>query len=491
MVARVEWIGGSDEVPDSFSDAIPTSLLQQLQEAEEWLLDGVELSSQALDSLSVVVPTLRSVTLRNLATVGVLLSRLPAGGSLETIEIVNCDTADLWWGLRFHPDLHQLILNELTLSSDDDVFLAASLQDLHVVLTEPVGSIEPINKALRHCTNLSTFTWIHQDWEDNSVVPQIPPAPGLFYLTLEGAGQADLDAICDSLLDMTRLKTLRLRNLGFHDDSRLVEALRHSRPPLEWIDLRENLLDESVVDLLQIHKVLKNLKTLILDDNELSPETLRQVVELLANKGATLDFSVEDNPANLSALCLELAASRKALQSERDRLTRGQERSQLDRDEAQETARRLMGDKTSLLSEVRVLENEVDELRAERDALIKSFGLMGVNQFIHEYRETQFRLEALEQAILGGGGGSSPRRSVSRRFSSDEQWTSPRGRPSTPEFRRSSLSSFESPVVNDTADLSPLRKSSSSNTTVKSSGSWAKPKSPATTLSHVQEHLLR
>ena len=327
--------------------------------------------------------------------------------------------------------LKQLILDSVDMDHESWValptaFVWSNLDDLHVVLDEPMSSDDAVDAActiLRKCTKLSSLRWI-QKRGSNRPLPWVGlrdmasarlAAAGssgaaassggsvasarsnnnggsLKHLVLEGPGTPDfmkpqdLQDLSATLKDAPRLKTLKLRHLGIRDLSSICTALRSARPPLEVIDFSYNEVTSAgclrLTDLMSVSRIANQLVVLVMNDNRIETSAAQELLEAFSTA-----ITMDNNPGvDFTQLIADVLTAKGNLEQERDEL----------RLRLETRAYEAGGDNTELLMK------ENRRLREERDSLSRAFSIMGISHQVDEHRRLLERVQRLEDLVVLG-----------------------------------------------------------------------------------------
>jgi hypothetical protein len=329
----------------------------------------------------------------------------------------------MWKTWETAQTLEQIILDGVTMDKEawlalKTTFVWDRLDDLHMVLNKGPSDAESVDAAcsiLRQCTKLSSLRWIQR-----SAIGGALPCQGLkemarnmlkvntrggslrhlvlggsYFPTSPNARKEDIlqlrewKDLCAALLDMPRLRSLKLRSLGLTEVERLVTILHTSRPPLEVLDLSYNMLSDvkALLDFVKIPKLNKELRSIVLSHNLIDTKQGR---DLFATFGEyPVDLALDNNKVDFGGLIRNYHQDLRALERDRDEL----------RFQAEQ---HLVHGQAEMGAELSSVKAENKRLREERDTLVKAFNLMGTVKHVEENKKLLDRVQRLEDMVVLG-----------------------------------------------------------------------------------------
>jgi hypothetical protein len=331
--------------------------------------------------------------------------------------------AAMWETWETAQTLEQIILDGVTM--DKEAWLALQttfawdrLDDLHMVLNKGPSDKESVEAAcsiLSQCTKLSSLRWIQR-----SAIGGALPCHGLkemarnmlkvntrggslrhlvlggsYFPTSPNARKEDIlqlrewKDLCAALLDMPRLRSLKLRSLGLTEVDRLVTILHTSRPPLEILDLSYNMLSDvkALLDFVKIPKLNKELRSIVLSHNLIDTKQGR---DLFATFGEyPVDLALDNNKVDFGGLIRSYHQDLRGLERDRDDL----------RFQAEQ---HLVHGQAGTGAELSLVKAENKRLREEHDTLIRAFHLMGTVKHVEENKKLFDRVQRLEDMVVLG-----------------------------------------------------------------------------------------
>jgi hypothetical protein len=305
---------------------------------------------------------------------------------------------------------------------------ADSLEELYVVLTNHVGSrgLKAANGILRSCRKVSSLRWAVKDAPPDAVLPWYGLADmvqdmgngrggsNLLHLVMDGGtmtpDEAGSKGLSGALRHFTQLKTLKLRSVGINDNSvqSVVASLMEAQPPLENIDLSRNQIQsqgaKALARICEVDSIAKNLAALALDRNSIEEGGARALLEAFGSCGnQKLDLKLDGNMFQYGKVAFSLACCMQQATLERDALSRDLESMKSTQHEAGHSRADNMSrsDHSALVYDLRVLQDEVAKLRAEKASLIQAFSVMGVLNQVRDQMQLVDRITVLEKSVFG------------------------------------------------------------------------------------------
>jgi hypothetical protein len=366
---------------------------------------------------------------------------------LETLDLgSNVLDSYIWKSFSSQTQLQSLFLEDVKMDDESfevlDMHLAKKMQtgilsrlcisNNSVTTTEKAAQAG--NNILYRCTHLRAIRWLNKNATQGSTCSL--PCRGinelaqkaarlstqLRHLELEGANELpdeefDVNGLCGGLKLLHRLHHLKLRNMSItpHQATQLVLALKTGRIPLRNLDLSQNKLgDQGAVilgQLADIRSMVTNLKYLNIEANDIGNLGGIQLFSALGSRGFDddLDIRTDGNRLDMVKVALGIAALRREAGEQRDELrleigqfqSGKQQQQPAVRPEDQNNARQLLAAQASMVSDMQLLQKQVETLTDERDSLIKAFSVMGAVQHVEERKSVLARLSWLEESIPG------------------------------------------------------------------------------------------
>jgi Leucine Rich repeat len=356
---------------------------------------------------------------------------------LETLNLSdNSISASLWRNWAVHTHLRQLILDYVHMDDESlqelqtNFTFADSLEELYVVWTNHVGSrgLKAANNILRSCRKVSSLRWAVKDAPPDAVLPWYGLADmvqdmgngrggsNLLHLVMDGGtmtpDQAGTKGLSGAMKYFTQLKTLKLRSVGLNDNSvqSVVASLMEAQPPLESIDLSRNQIQsqgaKALARMCEVDSITKNLAALALDRNSIEEGGARALLEAFGSCGnQKLDLKLDGNMFHYGKVAFSLACRMGQATLERDTLSRDLETMKSTLQEAGNPRADNMSrsDHSALVHDLRVLQDEVTKLRAEKASLIQAFSVMGALNQVRDQMQLVDRIAVLEKSVFGAG----------------------------------------------------------------------------------------
>ena len=366
---------------------------------------------------------------------------------LETLDLsFNVLGSHIWSAFSSQTQLQTLVLENVEMDDKSMEVLEENLEKkiytgklsrlcISNLLPTTHRSVECGNNILYRCTSLRSLRWLNKNMQKGTSVPcrginqlaqkMFRLSAHLKHLELEGAeltdDEFDANGLCGGLKLLNRLNHLKLRNLDIdaHRAKVLVVALRTGRLPLRNLDLSNNRLGDegaSIIGQLSDQRILMtNLKYLNIEGNSIGTNGVIMLFSAFGSKGADdLDIRTDGNHIDMVRVALGIAALKSEVEQDRDNLRLERDRLRSGAGDGYDTdplsrmlpndqmnIRHLLAAQASMVSDMQVLQKEVEKLTDERDSLIKAFSVMGAVKHVEERNSVLARLSRLEEIVHG------------------------------------------------------------------------------------------
>jgi len=359
-----------------------------------------------------------------------------ADAPLRTLDLShNTLGSYVWDSFGNHKNLHTLMLEEVDMDN-------SSLNTLYELIKKTGNRLSKLcvsnayalmndesfvgHSIVSRCPNLRFLKWSNLSNHAGAPLPSLgiyqvselmmTSVDSLRRLELDGATLSDLDfsvdnGICGALQRFDRLDVLKLRSLGINRERlrEIIISLEVAKPPLRILDLSHNRLGNDgarrLAELFEIRSIKANMRKLVVQNNDIGN---KGAAGFLSKMGGIplkeLDIIMLENPLDMTTVALNFAATKKQTEQERDSIKLQRDRLRENSNEAnadKEKVRNLLAAQASMVSDMQALQQEIDEIRKQRDAMIAAFSVMGSVNAADERNSILMRLERLEESVHG------------------------------------------------------------------------------------------
>jgi Ran GTPase-activating protein (RanGAP) involved in mRNA processing and transport len=442
-------------------------------QVERVKLTGLQFTSEGVVGikgfLSVHAKTIKHVSLKDMmageynhedAEAFASLAKVFQTSKLETLNLSdNTINASMWKNWSTHTSLRQLILDYVQMDDDSLVELQAnftfadSLEELYVVLTNNLGprGLNAANGILKSCRKMSSLRWAVKDAPPDAKLPWFGLAEmaqelsnsrggaNLRHLVMDGGTITEEEegnkGLAGALKHFSQLKTIKLRSVGLKDSGakRMTGSLLHAKPPLESLDLSRNHIQApgatALSKLSGVDNIVKNLALFALDRNLIEAGGARTILEAFGSRAShKLDIKLDGNPFHYGKVAFNLACRKGQAETERDELVNDVEKMRSDLKDTHA----MLGDnttgKSSMLYDIKMLQEEINKLREEKAALVQAFSVIGILNQVEDQTRLFDRVSHLERTVFGSANDEptqSKRPNMTRRTSIDTVSSAP------------------------------------------------------------------
>lgn len=376
----------------------------------------------------------------------------------------NFVPAMIWEFLNCHQGLEQLVLREVLMEEDSFESMGnhwnfSQLQDLNID-AKPMMSARALNRVLPKCNRLVSLRCVasmdspHNElpWRGLAdLVNHQKRACPLEHLAMEGSvmDPASADLMGMVLGNLPMLKSLNLRRNRLTDKylQPLVQGILVSKPPLEWLCLSQNHIQQQGASLIAsislTSAILSTLQCVAVEDNHLNDQGAMNLYAAFSSKDAnSFSLLVGGNRFDMGQLAFFMASASHRFGVERDILSAERDKYQQSAQEAEQCLSKVLTSQ----GKVDDLQRQVQILKQERDALLKAFAVLGSAEQARQHVEISQRIDAIEERVFGESSShSNSHRRNARREASTRSLMSQRGGRSLgpelnpPEYTKSPL----------------------------------------------------
>ncbi|GAX16488.1 hypothetical protein FisN_19Lh068 [Fistulifera solaris] len=267
-----------------------------------------------------------------------------------------------------------------------------TLEDLYLVFVRSPGEESAMEACdfVAKCTQLLSFRWAAGTlpWAGLKMTQSL----NLRHLILDGSmirvSELGDDGLCGALRQLGQLRTLKLRDVGLRDNGvkAVVAALKSARPPLEWLELNGNQIEDAscIADLALVEKIISVLDVVSLERNPISSESARVLLEAFGPM-VEVDLRLDSHRIDFQQIALDLL---RRDSSDVDTKQKAHH---------EKTIQTLTAENATMNEEIRKLQNECKTLRMERNTLIQAFSIMGVSRQVEEHQRIVESIARIEE----------------------------------------------------------------------------------------------
>jgi hypothetical protein len=330
----------------------------------------------------------------------ILSSLLPNTSSVEVLNLSqNTLPPSIWRHVGHCKCLRKLLLDHVTIEARSmrefaTHIPACALEDLYLVFVRSPGEESAMEACdfVAKCTHLLSLRWASGTLPWAGLRMLTTQSLRLHHLILDGSiisvSELGEDGLCGALRQLVQLRTLKLRDVGLRDNGVkvVVAALKSARPPLEWLELNGNQIEDAscIADLAQVEKIINVLDVVSLARNPISSDSARVLMEAFGPI-VEVDLRLDSHQIDFQQIALDILR-----------------RDSIDVDTKQKaqyenTIQTLTAENATMSEEIRKLQTECKNLKMERSTLIQAFSIMGVSRQVEEHQRMMESIARIEE----------------------------------------------------------------------------------------------
>ncbi|GAX19493.1 hypothetical protein FisN_19Hh068 [Fistulifera solaris] len=333
----------------------------------------------------------------------ILLSSLLPKTTTSSVEVLNLSQntlpASLWRHVRHCSCLRKLLLDHVSMDPRSMKEFTThvplhALEDLYLVFVRSPGEESAMEACdfVAKCTQLLSLRWASGTLPWAGLKMLATQSLQLRHLILDGSmisvSELGDDGLCGALRQLGQLRTLKLRDVGLRDNGvkGVVAALKSARPPLEWLELNGNQIEDAscIADLALVEKIVSVLDVVSLERNPISSESARVLLEAFGPM-VEIDLRFDSHRIDFQQIALDLL---RRDSSDGDTKQKAHYENKI---------QTLTTENAAMNEEIRKLQNECKTLRMERSTLIQAFSIMGVSRQVEEHQRMVESIARIEE----------------------------------------------------------------------------------------------